>query len=363
MVNLNQFMNISIKNIVDTAGRFYPDNRQGQQFILKMVSALRKSIKVREMHEKAGTHIPPFLIASIASNCNLNCTGCYARANGMCTGEAQDCDMNASDWRQTFSEASDIGISFIFLAGGEPLLRRDIITLASEFDRIIFPIFTNGTMIDKDYVDLFDSHRNLIPVLSIEGDIAKTDERRGQGVAETIRYAAAELMARGILFGTSIMVTRENMDEVTELSFVRNLRQNGCGLIFFVEYVPVEQNTDQLILDYDELKELQQRIDMQRSDSQNKGMIILSFPGDEEMMGGCLAAGRGFFHINASGGAEPCPFSPYSELNVKEQSLLAVLRSHFFSKIRDISASEALSHKGGCTLFHAKDAVKNSMSV
>jgi MoaA/NifB/PqqE/SkfB family radical SAM enzyme len=51
-------------------------------------------------------------------------------------------------------------------------------------------------------------------------------------------------------------------------------------------------------------------------------MIFISFPGDEKTSGGCLAAGRGFFHINSHGGAEPCPASPYSDINVRDSSLL-----------------------------------------
>lgn len=47
-------------------------------------------------------------------------------------------------------------------------------------------------------------------------------------------------------------------------------------------------------------------------------MVFLSFSGDEKYVGGCLAAGRGFFHINANGEVEPCPFSPYSDVNSKE---------------------------------------------
>lgn len=33
-------------------------------------------------------------------------------------------------------------------------------------------------------------------------------------------------------------------------------------------------------------------------------IVFVSFPGDEKSSGGCVAAGRGFFHINSHGGAE-----------------------------------------------------------
>ena len=114
-------MNSGIKNISDTAGRFYLGNGRGQSFMLHMVSALRKSAKIRARHEQNGTHIPPFLIASIATDCNLRCAGCYAWANGGCGGERVQEQLTAGDWRRVVQEASDIGISFILIAGGEPL--------------------------------------------------------------------------------------------------------------------------------------------------------------------------------------------------------------------------------------------------
>lgn len=337
-------------------------NRRGQSFVVHTLSALRKSAKVRSQYEQDGVHIPPFLIASIASSCNLRCSGCYARANGGCGNETVPQEMNADDWQRIFSEASGIGVSFILLAGGEPLLRRDIIRTAAQFQDIVFPVFTNGTMIDEEYMEFFDQHRNLIPVLSIEGDDIKTDARRGKGVSETVWHAARRLKEKGILFGASITVTKENKEDVTQNTFVRELQERGCGLVFFVEYVPVEAGTEHLVLDSQELLELQERIELLRTDKLNKGMIMLSFPGDEEAMGGCLAAGRGFFHINPNGGAEPCPFSPYSEMNLKEQTLLTVLQSAYFKRIREISAAESSEHSGGCTLFRYEKQVQHALN-
>ena len=86
-------------------------------------------------------------------------------------------------------------------------------------------------------------------------------------------------------------------------------------------------------------------------------MMFLSFPGDEKFMGGCLAAGRGFFHINPQGEAEACPFSPYSDRNLKEHSLLEVLRSPFFAKLREAELVGG-EHTGGCALFERDDEVR-----
>ena len=83
---------------------------------------------------------------------------------------------------------------------------------------------------------------------------------------------------------------------------------------------------------------------------------MIAFPGDEKSSGGCLAAGRGFFHINAFGGAEPCPFSPYSDVNVSDTSLQESLQSPFFQKLQQGYLMR--EHTGGCALFEQETQVK-----
>ena len=86
-------------------------------------------------------------------------------------------------------------------------------------------------------------------------------------------------------------------------------------------------------------------------------MVYISFPGDEKSSGGCVAAGRGFFHINSHGGAEPCPFSPYSDVNVRDTSLREALKSKLFTRIKeeDLLVDD---HKGGCVLFEKRKQVE-----
>ena len=86
-------------------------------------------------------------------------------------------------------------------------------------------------------------------------------------------------------------------------------------------------------------------------------MVLLAFPGDEKADGGCMAAGRGFFHINSHGGAEPCPFSPYSDINVKEQGLRQAMHSKLFTALREGDFLDD-EHVGGCVLFEKKAEVE-----
>lgn len=90
-------------------------------------------------------------------------------------------------------------------------------------------------------------------------------------------------------------------------------------------------------------------------------MVLLSFPGDELAMGGCMAAGREFFHINSHGGAEPCPFSPYSDINVKTTSLRDAMKSRLFDALREKHVLEE-THVGGCVLFTQRAQVEQIMA-
>ncbi len=212
-------------------------------------------------------------------------------------------------------------------------------------------------MLRGENLKLFDDNRNLIPVLSIEGDLSQTDTRRGDGMFELIKQVMHSLRRLRIFYGVSITVDNNNLDTVSSETYVAGLRANGCRLILFVEYVPVDGDTE-LAPGDSERQILSSRLDTLRARCTD--MILISFPGDEKALGGCLAAGRGFFHINASGGAEPCPFSPYSDTSLKTGSIIQALRSSLFSDIRHSGIEEA-GHTGGCALFARREMVESML--
>lgn len=353
-MNLTEYMGNAIDNIISSAMKAAFHNPKETSFLLKYILAQKSARVARNTHENQGEHIPPFLIASITSKCNLFCEGCYARANKSCGEHLQRNQLSCERWDEIFEEAFLLGISFILLAGGEPLVRKDVISQAGKQKNILFPIFTNGTMIDDEYINLFDSSRNLLPVLSIEGNQAQTDKRRGQGTYDTLVKVMNQFYEKGIFYGTSVTVTTENIQTVTGDDFMGDLYRNGCKVVFFVEYVPVTSSTKQLAPTDRERDILAQRQAELRAKYEN--MIILSFPGDEKL-GGCLAAGRGFFHINVNGGAEPCPFSPYSDTSLKEKSLLQALQSPLFRRLNEQGILMG-EHDGGCMLFQKEKQVK-----
>ena len=358
--DIQGYMTKGVERIVADALRATVKNPRESAYMLKFASASKKASRKRAVAEEAGEHIPPFLIASITSSCNLHCAGCYSRSNEATTDCAPVNQLSGEEWSGIFDEAEELGVSFILLAGGEPLLRWDVMQEAGKKPGILFPIFTNGTFIGEKYMDLFDAHRNLVPVISIEGNRSKTDSRRGEGVYDRLISVMDGMSERGLIFGASVTVTSENLKEVTSNEFLSSLSERGCKLVIYVEYVPVTEESTELALSDEERDYLLAEVNRVRDDYQE--MAFVSFPGDEKSSGGCIAAGRGFFHINSHGGAEPCPFSPYSDVNVRDGSLKEAMNSALFTALR---SGDLLSddHKGGCVLYEKRDQVQVLMGV
>ena len=357
--DLQSYLTEGVERIVNEAVKATLKNPKESAFMLKFAAASRSASKKRRKAKDNGEHIPPFLIASITSSCNLHCAGCYSRCNHATVDSEPVKQMTDDEWKKIFNEAEELGISFILLAGGEPMLRRGVIEAAGKKQNILFPIFTNGTYLDEKYLELFDKCRNLIPVMSIEGNRELTDERRGKGVYDRLIANMDEIKKRGLIFGASITVTTRNFKEVTSQEFLNSLSEKGCKVVIFVEYVPVTEESKELAPTDSEREYLQNEI--LRLRTTHPEMVYISFPGDEKSSGGCVAAGRGFFHINSHGGAEPCPFSPFSDMNVKDSSLKEVMDSSLFRKLRD-EGFLLEDHNGGCILYEKRELVQQMIN-
>jgi len=262
--------------------------------------------------------------------------------------------MDDATLRAVLDDASKLGISVALLAGGEPLTRTGLLDIVSEYPDILFPIFTNGLLIDDSVAARLRRQRNTIPVLSLEGNQEITDDRRGSGVWSRVRGAAQALRRARVFFGSSFTVRSDTLDALTDEQFIAEMIGLGCRLFFFVEYVPVQPGTESWELTQGQRLELARRVEALRSSTP---ALYVSFPGDEEATGGCLAAGRGFIHISAQGNVEPCPFAPYSDSSVRGTPLRDALRSPLLEAIR-AHHDRFGDTSGGCALWRQREQVQ-----
>jgi MoaA/NifB/PqqE/SkfB family radical SAM enzyme len=312
-------------------------------FCLQAIRQQNRAIQTRLAWEERGVHVPPFMIVSVTRRCNLHCHGCYARAQQ----RSAEAEMSPAELRRVLAEARELGISIVLLAGGEPLTRPDLLEITAEFPEIVFPLFTNGMLLDEAILAQLKKQRHVIPVISIEGHQIETDTRRGEGVYTHIMEAMARLHEANVFFGTSLTVTAANLLVATDERYVRRLLDLGCRLFFYVDYVPVQEGTESLTLTIEQRATEATRLEAFRQ--QFPGLFV-ALPGDEDLYGGWLAAGRGFIDVSPEGRLEPCPFAPYSDTSLRDMSLREALASPLLQAIRENEQYLGETH-GGCALW------------
>jgi MoaA/NifB/PqqE/SkfB family radical SAM enzyme len=303
----------------------------------------RKAAAVRKQHEWEGLLVPPVMIISITLRCNLACAGCYMHGRG----EKPKVEMSPEVFASVVDQAAELGVSIIVIAGGEPLVRQEeIFRMAKAHPATLFPVFTNGLLIDDAMAAAIAACRNIVPVISFEGFREDTDARRGSGVYDRLLATCARLKERTVFFGCSVTTTRKNFDNVTSEEFVRQMTGAGARVFTFVEFVPMASGTDNLVLTHEQKKTLQAVL----ADYNRKfPALFIGFPGDEDTYGGCLAAGRGFVHVSPSGDLEPCPAVPYSDANLTTVPLDEALQSWLLGRLRE-KAEFLTESEGGCAL-------------
>jgi MoaA/NifB/PqqE/SkfB family radical SAM enzyme len=342
--------NRDIRELLRTAWRVTAKRPAQAAFFLRVIGWQQKAARLRRRWAEKGAQVPPLLIVSITNRCNLACKGCYARE--LRPGGEQE--MDPETFRRVLGEAKELGSWIVLLAGGEPLVRLELLDVAASFREMLFPVFTNGLLIDAAFLSRCGRQPSLVPVLSLEGYREDTDTRRGAGVFVHLNQTASRLAAAGIFHGVSLTATRANLTTILDDRFVEGLIATGTRLFFFVEYVPVKAGTEDWILTDEQKRLFLARLDQFRA--RFPGLFI-AFPGDEEEYGGCLSAGRGFLHISAGGRVEPCPFAPYSDTGVAEHSLRVALDSPLLAQIR-ANHAELRETRGGCALWQKRGWVR-----
>jgi MoaA/NifB/PqqE/SkfB family radical SAM enzyme len=348
---LNESLNIFFKDALRVA----LTNPSQAYFFFKTVRWQKKGARVRSNWEKQGIHIPPIMIFSITNRCNLRCRGCYHQALRQSPKE----EMAQDKLRSIVAEAKELGIYFLVIAGGEPLVRQEILDITKGFPEIIFLLFTNGLLINEEILMKLKGQKNIVPVISLEGYEADTDERRGKGVYEGLQRIVRNLKSQGIFWSVSLTVTRSNFATITNEQFVENLVSLGCKLFFFVEYTPVSEGTENWLLTDEQRASL---LTLRNSLRSRFPALFIAVPGDEEEIGGCLSAGRGFVHVSAEGNVEPCPFAPYSDTSLRDSSLKDALQSELLSTIRQ-NHKQLSETEGGCALWVKRAWVRSLLQV
>ena len=260
-----------------------------------------------KFRKKYNCNIPWAILLDPTSACNLHCTGCWA---------------------------AELGVYMYIYTGGEPLVRKnDLIRLCEKHSDCQFLAFTNATLIDESFADDMLRVKNFIPAISLEGFETATDGRRGNGVYQKVVRAMNILKEKKLPFGISACYTSQNLDSISSDTFLDQLVEWGARFIWYFHYMPVGNDAVPALLPNPQQREqMYHRI---RAIRASKPIFAMDFQNDGEYVGGCIAGGRRYLHINANGDVDPCVFIHYSDSNIRERTLLECLQGPIFMAYHD----------------------------
>ena len=276
-----------------------------------------------EMRKKYNCNIPWAILLDPTSACNLRCTGCWAAEYG------NKLNLSFEEIDSIIRQGKELGVYMYIYTGGEPLVRKkDLIRLCEKHADCQFLAFTNATLIDEAFADDMLRVKNFMPAISLEGFEEATDGRRGGGVYQKVVAAMELLKEKRLPFGISACYTSQNLDSISSNAFINQLAEWGARFIWYFHYMPVGNDAAPELLPNPQQRErMYHRIREIRS---TKPIFAMDFQNDGEYVGGCIAGGRRYLHINANGDVDPCVFIHYSDSNIREKSLLECLQSPVF---------------------------------
>lgn len=300
---------------------------------VRLAHAHEQSMRTRAKAGADGLEVPPFLVLSVTSKCNLRCTGCFASEIGTVAAAPAHPGLSLDKWRKIIDEAASLGVVAFVIAGGEPFLLPGVAELFLGRPDRLFLVFTNGTVLRSSDYDALSQCPNTAVVVSLEGDREITDLRRGEGVFAKAISSLDRLRGAGVLTGISITVGPGNIEYWSRAENIDALLAHSGPLAFFIEEVPTGENHAAGVLAPEQRARFRETVIAFRNRTIG-GAYIIHSPDDEEVFGGCVSAGRGFAHINPEGDVTACPMSALATHNLKSSSLREALASPLFTLIR-----------------------------
>ena len=291
-------------------------------------ASLTGSARQDDLTAKYNCNIPWAILLDPTSACNLHCTGCWAAEYG------HSLNLSLETIDSIIRQGKEMGTYMYIYTGGEPLVRKkDLIKICEMHPDCEFLSFTNGTLIDEEFCQEMLRVKNFVPAISLEGFEDANDSRRGEGIYDKVQHAMALLKQYKLPFGISTCYTSRNYADISSEKFFDMIIESGALFIWFFHYMPVGNDAVTELLPTPEQREtVYRRIREFRS---TKAIFSMDFQNDAEYVGGCIAGGRRYLHINAKGDVEPCVFIHYSNVNIHDTSLLDALRSPLFQAYHD----------------------------
>lgn len=157
----------------------------------------------------------------VTARCNNNCRHCYINLpQEDCAAKALE--LSFAQIEKIADEAVSLGILWVLMTGGEPLLREDFadVYMALRKRGFLVSVFTNATLITEDIVRLFKDYPPRAVEISVYGVTRETYERvtRRKGAFKEFLRGLALMEKSGCPLTLKAMAMRSNFKEMEKIS-------------------------------------------------------------------------------------------------------------------------------------------------
>jgi mycofactocin radical SAM maturase len=176
---------------------------------------------------KSGLRSPICLTWELTYACNLACVHCLSSS-----GRRDPNELTTNEARRLIDEFREMGIFYVNVGGGEPLVRRDFFELLeySTESKVGVKFSTNGALLDAEKARRLAEMDYVDVQISLDGARAITNDRvRGGGSYRWAHEAMENLAEAGFDgFKISVVMTRHNVDDLDQ--FERIAESYGAQL-------------------------------------------------------------------------------------------------------------------------------------
>lgn len=192
----------------------------------------------------------------ITRQCNLKCKHCYSRSSS-----ASENELTTEKVMDIIDQLKSIKVGYVYILGGEPLMRPDFAALLEYFSKLDIPLMlnTNGWFVDHAWVARLSKSSLRHLRFSIDGASPETHDafRRMPGSFERVVKGIMLCREAGIsAISCSFTMTKENIQEI--MPTVRLLVSLGVNQVQFgpISNTGRASEHSSLLLDAEDTREI-----------------------------------------------------------------------------------------------------------
>jgi MoaA/NifB/PqqE/SkfB family radical SAM enzyme len=266
--------------------------------------------------------------------CNHLCTFC----NNPLSREGSE--LTTEEAFRVLREVKELGVLFITLTGGEPLLRRDFWEIAEEARRLKLAIrvFTNAYLIDDAVADRLKALSIVETSISIHGSRPEVHEKltRIPGSFQRVIDAVKRLRARDMRVILKTPVTRLNEEDLFEIKAIADA--HGAFMVFDTTITP-RFDGDVSPLGLAPSEGFYEWFWSERGGPLRNNVAPRPKDRSKDELEGCCGTGRSGMMVDPYGNVYPCALWFRKLGNVREQSVPEIWEtSQQLQEVRRIAA-------------------------